>query len=161
MMTSHAAADQPTPELLTVQPVTTAVVKGTISPKEVRDFFDRSFSVLGEATAAQGVSITGPAFALYHGIPDDTMDVEVGYPTDRPIDPEGSAEASELPGGRVVRLVHTGSYDGLGEAWQRLGGWIAEQGLIAGETYWEVYVTEPTPDLDPADLRTELNWPVT
>lgn len=23
---------------------------------------------------------------------------------------------------------------------------------------WEVYLTEPSPDMDPADLRTELNW---
>jgi effector-binding domain-containing protein len=160
MMTTNADTNQPTPDLLTVEPVTTAVVKGMISPNEVRDFFDRSFSVLDEAIAAQGVSITGPAFGLYRGIPDETMDLEVGYPTDRPIEPDGSAEASELPGGRVVRLVHAGSFDGLGEAWQRLGGWIAEQGLTPGETYWEVYVTEPSPDMDPADLRTELNWPV-
>ncbi len=159
-MRSDAAADQPRPELLTVEPVTTAVVKGTISPKEVRDFFDRSFSVLGEAIRSQGVSITGPAFGLYHGIPDETMDLEVGFPTDRPIEPAGSAEAGELPGGRVVRLVHSGSYDGLGEAWQRLGRWIAEQGLTPGEPFWEVYVTEPHPDMDPAELRTELNWPV-
>jgi hypothetical protein len=26
---------------------------------------------------------------------------------------------------------------------------------------WEVYLTEPSPEMDPADLRTELNWPVT
>jgi effector-binding domain-containing protein len=159
-MTSNADTDLPTPELLTVEPRTTAAVKGTISPKEIADFFDRSYAVLREAIAAQGVSIAGPAFALYRGIPDDTMDLEVGYPTDRAIEPDGSAEASGLPGGRVVRLVHAGSYDGLAEAWQRLGGWVAKQGLIPGETYWEVYVTEPTPDMDPADLRTELNWSV-
>jgi effector-binding domain-containing protein len=159
-MTSNVQPGQPTPVLLTVEPVTTAVVKGTISPKEVRDFFDRSFSILGEVIAAQGVTITGPAFGLYRGIPDETMDVEVGYPTDRPMEPNGSAEASELPGGRVVRVVHAGSYDGLGDAWQRLGGWIAEQGLAPSERYWEVYVTEPSPDMDPAELRTELNWPV-
>ena len=159
-MTSHAATDQPTPELLTVEPMTTAVVKGTVSPKELRDFFDRSFSVLGEVVPAQGMSIIGPAFGLYRGIPDETVDLEVGFPTDRAIEPDGSAEAGELPGGRVVRLVHAGSYDGLGEAWQRLGRWIAEQGLTPGDTFWEVYLTEPSPGTDPADLRTELNWPV-
>ncbi len=160
MMTSSAATDQPIPELLTIEPVITAVVKGTISPKEVRDFFDRSFSVLAEAIKSQGVSITGPAFGLYRGMPDETMDLEVGFPTDRPIEPDGSAEAGELPGGQVARLVHAGSYDRLSEAWQRLGAWIAEQGLTPGETYWEVYVTEPSPDMNPDDLRTELNWPV-
>jgi effector-binding domain-containing protein len=41
-----------------------------------------------------------------------------------------------------------------------LRGWIEAQGLRAGETFWEVYLTQPTPDMDPGELRTELNWPV-
>lgn len=153
-------ADQPTPELVSVAPVTTAVVKGTISSDEVTDFFDRSFGVLGEALAAQGLTPTGPAFALYRGVPDETMDLEVGFPTGRAIEADGAAEAGELPGGRVARLVHAGSFDGLTDAWQLLGRWIGEQGLTPGEPFWEVYLTEPSPDMDPADLHTELNWPV-
>ncbi|HZA03454.1 MAG TPA: GyrI-like domain-containing protein [Propionibacteriaceae bacterium] len=159
-MTTDAGSGQSIPELVTVEPTTAAVVRGTVAAEEITDFFDRSFSVLGEAIAAQGVSATGPAFGLYRGIPDDTIDVAVGFPTDRPIEPDGAAEAGELPGGRVARVVYAGGFDGLGEAWQRLGAWIADQGLTPSETYWEVYVTEPNPEMDPADLRTELNWPV-
>ena len=48
----------------------------------------------------------------------------------------------------------------MGEAWGRLGAWIAEQGLTPGADLWEVYVTEPNPEMDPADLRTELFWTV-
>ena len=59
------------------------MVRGTITAEEVTDFFDRSFSVLGEAMGAQGVTPTGPAFGLYRGISDETMDLEVGFP-DRP-----------------------------------------------------------------------------
>ena len=159
-MTTDAGSGQSIPELVTVVPTTAAVVRGTVAAEEITDFFDRSFSVLGEAIAAQGVSPTGPAFGLYRGIPDETVDVAVGFPTDRPIEPDGAAEAGELPGGRVARVVYAGGFDGLGEAWQRLGAWIADQGLTPSETYWEVYLTEPNPEMDPADLRTELNWPV-
>ncbi len=158
-MTTNAGAGS-SPELVTVEPTTTAVVRGTIAADEVSDFFDRSFSVLGEAIAAQGVTATGPAFALYRGIPDETMDLEVGFPTDRAIEPDGSAEPGELLGGQVARVIHAGSFDGLAGAWQGLGAWIAEQGLTPAESYWEVYVTEPGSDMDPAELRTELNWPV-
>jgi effector-binding domain-containing protein len=159
-MTTEAGSGQSNPELVTVEPTTAAVVRGTVGAEEITDFFDRSFSVLGEAIAAQGVSPTGPAFGLYRGMPDETIDVAVGFPTDRPIEPDGAAEAGELPGGRVARVVYAGGFDGLGEAWQRLGAWIAAQGLTPSESYWEVYVTEPNPEMDPADLRTELNWPV-
>jgi effector-binding domain-containing protein len=155
-----SAADSFGPQLVTIEPLTTAVVKGTIAADEVTDFFDRSFGVLGAAIAAQGRTPTGPAFALYRGVPDETMDLEVGFPTDSPITPDGAAEPGELPGGRVARVVHAGSFDGLTDAWQRLGTWIGEQGLTPGEPFWEVYLTEPTPEMDPTDLRTELNWPV-
>jgi effector-binding domain-containing protein len=152
------ADTHPQPELVTVEPVTTAVVRGTISFAEIRAFFDRSFRLLGEALTAQGVAPTGPAFGLYRGVPTETLTLEVGFPTDRVIATHGPVEAGELPGGRVARSVHAGSFDGLSESWQRLGGWISEQGLCPSETYWEVYLTEPGPTTDPATLRTELTW---
>jgi effector-binding domain-containing protein len=148
----------PQPELVTAEPATTAVVRGRIALTEIRDFFDRSFSVLGPAIGAQGATATGPAFGLYRGTPDGTLDLEVGFPTDRAVESDGPVEAGVLPGGRVARLVHAGSFEGLAGSWQRLGDWIAEQGLAPSETYWEVYVTEPSPEMDPATLRTELNW---
>ena len=148
------------PKIVEVPEVTTAVVRGTVAMSDLTDFFDRSFTVLGEALEKQGVAPTGAAYALYHGIPDESATLEVGFPTDRAIEPEGSAESGSLPGGRVARMVHAGSFDGLAGAWQRLGTWIGEQGLTPADDYWEVYLTEPSPGMNPADLRTELNWPV-
>lgn len=74
--------------------------------------------------------------------------------------PETGVVAGSLPGGRVARLTHHGSFDRLGSSWDRLGSWMRARGLPAGEDRWETYVTEPSPDMDPRDLRTELNWPV-
>lgn len=154
-MTSEA-----TPEIVEVPETTTAVVRGTVAMSDLADFFDSSFGVLREVLTKQGVTPTGAAFALYHGMPDESVTLETGYPTDGVIEPDGSAEAGSLSGGRVARLVHAGSFDGLADAWQRLGTWIGEQGLTPSEDFWEVYLTEPSPEMNPADLRTELNWPV-
>jgi effector-binding domain-containing protein len=66
--------------------------------------------------------------------------------------------AGSLPGGQVARLVHHGSFDELGSSWARLGAWIGQRGLTPTDALWEVYVTEPSPDMDPADLRTALHW---
>ncbi|BBF99261.1 MULTISPECIES: GyrI-like domain-containing protein [Pseudonocardia] len=149
------------PQLITTEPAVTAVVRGVVSADELPTFYDRAFGVLPATVAAQGITAAGPAFGLYHGLPGATFDLEVGFPTDRAVDTDGEVVAGGLPGGRTARLVHAGSFDGLGSAWQRLGAWIAGQGLTPGDTFWEVYLTEPTPEMDPADLRTELNWPVT
>jgi len=124
------------------------------------EFFDGSFGALAAAVQEQDAGVAGPAFAFYHRLPTDTADLEVGFPTLRAVTATGDVCAASLPGGRVARVVHAGSFDGLGPAWERLRGWIDAQGLRVGESFWEAYLTEPTPDMDPADLRTELNWPV-
>ena len=149
------------PVVVTVNPATTAVVRGTVSLDEIRDFFDQSFTVLGEVLTNQQVSITGAAFSRYQGeVEEEPIDLEVGFPTDRAIDADGSAEVGELPGGRVVRLVHAGSFDRLGDSWQRLADWIGAADLVPGGDRWEVYLTEPSPEMDPNELRTELNWTI-
>lgn len=138
--------------------ITTAVIKGDVPAAEITDFFDTAFTRLPEFLAAQGVLIAGPAFARYFSAPAETYDLEVGFATDRKIVSGDGIEASSLPDGRVARVVHEGGFDTLGESWIGLANWIVAQGLQEGPSSWEVYLTEPSPDMDPAELRTELNW---
>ena len=150
----------PEAEVAEIAGTPTAVIRGIVPMTELAEFFDRSFSTITSVMSAQAVTITGPAFARYHGSPTDTADLEVGFPTSERIEPTDGVEVGELPGGRVARLVHHGSYDQLGSSWEQLARWMREQGLGAADSFWEVYVTEPSPDMDPADLRTELIWPL-
>jgi effector-binding domain-containing protein len=148
------------PVLANLNETMTAVIHGVVPMAEIADFFDRSFFELATVLDGQGIAPTGPAFARYASPPGETADLEVGFPVREPLTPEGSVCPSSLPAGRVARLVHAGGYGELGESWGRLGAWIAEQGLTPGAELWEVYVTEPNPDMDPTDLRTELVWTV-
>ena len=146
------------PAVVTVEPATTAVIRRVVATDRIGEFFDSAFRSIAATATGQDAGIAGPALALYHRLPADTVDLEVGFPTVRPVQPVGEVTAGSLPGGRVARAVHAGGYDGLGAAWQQLGAWIGEQGGAPGAVFWEVYVTEPNPQMDPADLRTELNW---
>lgn len=146
------------PEVVSTEARPTAVVTGTVPMQELPAFFDRAFGTIGAALAANGVAPAGPAHALYHRPPADVADLEVGFPVTGHLDPDGEVSSSTLPAGRVARLVHRGAYDELGSSWERLRGWVDERGLGASDTMWEVYVTEPSPEMDPADLVTELNW---
>lgn len=148
------------PELVDLDEATTAVIADVVAASDLPAFFDRSFTTLPAVLAAQGVTPVGPAFALHRRPMTETADLEVGFPTDRAVTADGDVRPGSLPAGRAARLVHHGAFDGLPGAWERLATWIAEQGLTPGEPMWEVYVTEPSPDMDPADLRTELVWPL-
>lgn len=148
------------PEIVTLEPATTAVVAATVPMAELTTVFDTGFSQIGAALARQGVEPVSAAFGLYHGEVGETVDLEIGFVTDRPVATEGDVHASTLPGGRVARVVHAGGFDGLAESWAGLRAWIVDQGLTPGDDIWEVYDTEPNPEMDPADLRTSLHWPV-
>lgn len=148
------------PELVNLDPATTAVIRDVVPMAGLRDFFDASFRTLTGAMEAQRIAVLSPAFAVYHGLPGVTLDLEVGFVTDRPVRPVGDVVVGSLPGGRVARLVHVGSFDGLGASWERLHSWLLSQGLSPRGARWETYVTRPSPDMDPRDLRTELYWPV-
>ena len=155
-----APAGEPT--LVTVEPTTTAVVRGAVPPDQLRDFFDRSFQVLGEVIASpasqrspvrRSADIAGRSMRT-------RWTSKWASPRIGPSTPTGSAEAGSLPGGRVARLVHPGPFDQLSDAWHRLADWIDTAGLTPGPDRWEVYLTEPSPEMDPADLRTELDWAI-
>ncbi|MFH8518420.1 GyrI-like domain-containing protein [Streptomyces gelaticus] len=148
------------PELVDLEPATTAVVRSVVPMSGLREFFDASCGALARSFAAQQITTLSPAFGLYHGSPGETLDLEVGFVTDQAVRPEAGVVVGSLPGGRVARLTHSGSFDGLGASWERLHTWIQARGLSAGEDRWETYVTQPSPDMDPRDLRTELDWPV-
>ncbi|MEV7279883.1 GyrI-like domain-containing protein [Streptomyces sp. NPDC093111] len=155
-----AGAGAVEPELVDLEEATTAVVRGAVPVAGLRNFYDSSFSVLARTIAGQRITVLSPAFGLYHGSPGETWDLEVGFVTDRAVQPADGVVAGTLPGGRVARLTHVGSFDELGASWERLHSWMRTRGLTAGEDRWETYVTQPSPDMDPRDLRTELNWPV-
>lgn len=143
------------PEIVTLEPTPTAAVRGTVTMDELREFYDSSFGKVAAAAARQGATPTA-AFGLYAAPPGERFDLEVGFVVGGGFEADGEVVPSSLPGGRAARLVHMGSYDELGRSWQRLTGWVAEQGLQQAGPMWEVYVTEPTPETDPATLRTDL-----
>jgi effector-binding domain-containing protein len=153
-------ATAPEPELVNLEPATTAVIRGVVPVASLRDFFDDSFRTLAHVLAAQRVNVLSPAFGLYHGTPGESLDLEVGFATDRPVQPGDGVVTSSLPGGRAGRLTHSGSFDGLGSSWQRLHSWIQAQGLSPRPQRWESYITRPSPEMNPRDLRTDLTWPL-
>lgn len=158
MTETDAAAAAAEPEILEVESQPTAVMAGVVPVEELAPFYDRTFSTIPGVLESQGVSVTGPAFGRYNAPPGQVFDLEAGFPVSGEVQTEGDVRSSTLPGGRIARLVHVGSFDGLGESWGRLAAWIGERGFTPSGVFWEVYVTEPSPDMDPADLRTELNW---
>ncbi|MDJ1115261.1 GyrI-like domain-containing protein [Microbacterium dauci] len=128
---------------------------------DLRDIFDTSFTALAEAVKSGWVIPTGPAYAVYHGDPQGTFDLEVGFPAlsaptaDIPTT-AGTIHASALPAGNAAILTHVGSYAGLGDTWGTL---MASTDTEHRGVWIEAYVADPSSTAD-ADLRTDLILPL-
>lgn len=144
-------------EIFDIPAVTAVVVKAKgWQTSKIRELFDTGFSSL--ATAVQPA---GPAYALYTRQPSDTVDIEIGFPSKTaliaPIPAQKvTLEPGEIPAGKVACLSHVGSFEDLPQAYEELLAQIKQQGMTPQLPFFEVYVTEPSPDMDPAEMRTDI-----
>ncbi|WP_309081827.1 GyrI-like domain-containing protein [Zhihengliuella sp.] len=155
------------PEIVSLSSARTAVVRGQdIRFEDLREFYDSAFAALAEVLEAEGLIPVGPGFGLMTREPTDSLDLEVGFAVDHALVGTRTASSgvevvpSEIPGGPTAVTSHLGSFDELAGAWEQFMGWIAEKGYTASLPFWELYVTEPRPEMGPEELRTDLFVPV-
>lgn len=125
--------------------------------------FDASFAAFGQAIALGSIYPDGPAIARYTQMDPErgTCAVEIGFPVATPVaDSILGIEPGELPAGLIGVTSYFGSYDGLPLAWQQLMVSLESAGYECAGPGFESYFTQPTPDADPATLRTDLCCPV-
>ena len=149
-----------TMEIVTTVPHHTAVVRDAIPMDALTEFFGRAFTTVYPAVMGQGVQITGPPFAFYPATPGAVVQVEAGVPVDRAVDAVGEVVPGKLPGGRAIHTMHVGPYDTLADTYGELLAWAADEGLTLAEGMWEVYLSDPDAEPDPATWRTDVFWPV-
>jgi effector-binding domain-containing protein len=149
--------------VIEVPAIPAAVVEGREVPMaDLPALFDQTFSGLFPALSEAGLEPAGPAFALYTKQPSETVDLQVGISTSagltnaQPIPGGHIVIPAELPAGSMAVRSHIGGYDGLGEAWAQLVKDTVAAGHHPGLPFIELYITEPSPEADPADMRTDL-----
>jgi len=156
------------PELRTLEPTTTIAVRLETVPDRLVEVFAAEMPRVGAVMADIGAQMTGAPFARYHHFGSDRVDLEIGAPIAfvpaglQPVSgmPDGVIGASSLPGGIAAVAVHTGPYDTLPDTYDAMSGWMAAEGHAAGSGPWEVYLADPGQVSDPADLETEVVWPI-
>jgi effector-binding domain-containing protein len=147
---------------------TTAFVRQTVPVAQLMPTQGEALSALHAFLSAHSIPPAGPPYVRYHTFGAETTDVEVGVPVAQSFTGQGKVAAGELPDGAVVEVVHIGSHDGLGSAYERLAAAVTESGRAPAGPAWEVYhwidlTRAPDPASWPApdEWRTDLVQPVT
>jgi effector-binding domain-containing protein len=140
---------------------------GPMSELDIGAIFSESATRLVTYVEQRDMVPSGAPYARYHEFGPDRVDIEVGFPVDgdlddvRELQADAVIGASELPGGRVARLLHSGSYQELGSAYQKLERFLNDSGSQAAGAPWESYLVMPdAASGDASLLQTEVCWPI-
>jgi len=118
--------------------------------------------IFSEENQRNGLKVTGPFMTLYHDCEYREKDatIECVAPiTGRIVLSDPDMEVRTLPGGKVLSLIHKGSYNKLHEAWSRIGAYAEEREFVPNGPHREVYLNDPN-GVSEEELLTELQIPV-
>lgn len=147
-------------EVQELAPQPAAAIRAEVPMAEIPSVFDRAFPTVMAAVEAQGAVLAGPPFGYYPRMPDDTVEVVVGFPVSGLFTADGEVVPFELPGGRAIVAVHVGPYDALTSTYAELAGWASAEGLEIADHMWETYLSDPRLEPDPATWQTIVTWPL-
>ena len=108
------------------------------------------------------VKMTGPFMTLYHdhGYKNVDADIEIALPvTGRVFIQDLGIEVKNIPGAKVVSLVHKGPYENVGIGWMKLHEYSVEKGIEIVGPFREIYLNDPE-DTPQDELMTELQAPI-
>lgn len=153
-----ARAEEPAQVHCAAQP--TAVVRETVAMAALTEFFSRAFGAVIAEAQRQNVQLAGPPFALYRGMPTETVDVEAGFPIAGGLADTGTVVTGTLPETDAFEAIHTGPYDTLGKTYSAVQDRIREAGKNPSDAMWEFYLNGPQTEPDPLKWQTKVVWPV-
>jgi effector-binding domain-containing protein len=145
-----------TPEIVELESRQAAVVDAAGAMAELPSLLAEAFEATMHQISTSGGQVAGPPFARYLTL-GERVEAEVGFPYIGSLVATDRVRQANLPGGRAVLMTHVGSYEEIGEAWNRVDGWIREQGYERSSAPWESYLTGPD---DPGQPVTQIVQPI-
>lgn len=138
----------------------TAVVRRDVPENDLAEAMGQMLQAVHTALQQQGVTPASQPFARYHSM-GETVDLEAGVIVTDPVQPAGEMTPGELPAGPAAIAVHTGTYETLGATHEAMQQWL-EANPVQKQNGgpWELYISDPAEELDPAKWLTEVIYPL-
>jgi effector-binding domain-containing protein len=117
-----------------------------------------------EYAMSRGLEVTGPPIFLCHeltmekveeAVKNSSADLEVALPVNGEVEDSEDIHTYELPAVKMIRTIHKGPYQKVGEAYERLFAWMAENGKEIKGPYREHYLNDPR-EVPEEEILTEV-----
>ena len=137
-----------------------AAVRQQVPVRDLQKVMGPTLSEVLGVVLQQGLKPGHSWFTHHFHKPEKTFDFEVGVPLATAVAASGRVEPRVWPRMKVARTVYHGDYAGLPSAWMEFEKWVGANSRHPGTEFWEVYLVNPKDEAEPANWRTELNWPL-
>ncbi len=161
LITGEASIVPYTVTTTTIADELVAGVRRTTDFASIGGVIQEGFPQLFGAVMTAGGQPTGMPFIVYHDVIDDETDgdIEMCIPIATELDLADDVACRVVPGTTVASVIHTGPYDEIAPAYHVLTSWMSDHGHSPAGPPRERYLDDPT-QVAPAELRTEVQWPI-
>jgi effector-binding domain-containing protein len=109
--------------------------------------------------AQSGETAVGAPYSAYYNMDMEDLDVEIGIPVGKPLNPQGELKSGEMPAGRYAACLHTGPYNEVESAYRELTAWMESKGHEPTGVAYEIYLNDLA-ETPPEQLLTEVLFPI-
>ncbi|MGD9091471.1 MAG: GyrI-like domain-containing protein [Anaerolineales bacterium] len=119
----------------------------------------RCFGSITQYLGELGEQPAGAPFVGYYNMDMEALDVEIGFPVNRPLAGKGEIQSGSIAGGKQASCLHVGAYKDIEPAYNALMAFIRESGYEASGLAYEFYLNDPGETPEEA-LETEVVFPL-
>jgi len=147
-------------EIKTVQPFAYCCIHHIGPFTEIEDVINQIFPVMQSQHISPGGAMIGVYYSDPQLVAPENMEWEIGFPCSAQASPLKPLEKKAWSFDQVASAIHTGPYEKTGETYIRIFEWMEANGYEQVGPVLEKYLNMPSPDINPAALRTEIWIPV-
>jgi len=125
-------------------------------------FFMKHMPTVGKLGGMKPADMTEAPIGLYYGFSTDkNFYTKVAVVVkDSTLKVKAPGKLEKLPSGKAIKIVYMGDYENMTKAYEDLGAYMTEKGLMPAGPSWEQYVTDPGTEKDTTKWETDIYFPV-
>lgn len=142
---------------------TVLAIRAVVASAELVRFFDEAIDQMQAYLSVQNTAPSGPSFSIWHSGPGDIpgySDLEVCTPIPSSVLEHGRMRVQRFPASRQAVALHSGPYEGMGDAFGAVYAWLQDHGHESVGPPRDTILVGPRETSDPAMYRTEIAYPI-
>jgi len=136
------------------------LVSGDVKPENIGDFYAENYGKIMGYMAQNGIEMNGHPSGLFYSWTDTLAKMSAAIPISVDADGTEEIEFRKLEASAALQIDYYGNYDESDLAHMAMDEYMEANNLDMNGTVKEVYVTDPTTELDTAKWLTQVIYPV-